>query len=386
MQADGAGLYLVVDANGGRRWTFIFQWHGRRREMGLGSFQDVGLAEAREAVRDARKLVARGINPIEHRRSQRAGPQTFAMVAAAYVRAHRRGWRNRKHARQWVSTLRTHAKLLRPLAVEAIDTADLLRVLTPIWNTVPETASRVRGRIEKVLDAAKAKGLREGENPARWRGHLDHLLAKRQILSRGHHKALPYPEVAAFMADLQSRPAVAARALEFTILTAARTSEVLRACWAEIDLVGKVWTVPAERMKAKREHRVPLSPAAVALLESMQTGGNNPAALIFPGSRLDPETLEYRPLSNMSMSMLLRRMKHEEITVHGFRSTFRDWAGEATTFQREVAEAALAHTVGDSTERAYRRGDALEKRRALMNAWADYCARSTDTVAASMRG
>lgn len=366
MHADGAGLYLVIDMNGARRWTFIFQWRGKRKEMGLGSFQDVGLAEARESARDARKLVSQGQNPIEARKAKERGPQTFAMVAAAYIRAHRRGWKSRVHARQWVSTLRTYAKPLRSMAIEDVATADVLGVLTPIWNTVPETASRVRGRIEKVLDAAKAKELRQGENPARWRGHLDHLLPKRLTLSRGHHAALPYTELSTFMAKLRERPAIAARALEFTILTASRTNEALGARWSEIDLVADVWTVPPERMKAKRSHRIPLSARAIEILGEMQPLARD-EGFIFPGPSGNA------PLSNMSMSMLLRRMSVTQ-TVHGFRSSFRDWVGEATNFQSEVAEAALSHTVGDATERAYRRGDALAKRRDLMAAWATYCA------------
>jgi len=240
----------------------------------------------------------------------------------------------------------------------------VLGVLAPIWQTKQETASRVRGRIERVLDAAKAKGLRSGENPARWRGHLDHLLSKRRKLARGHHPAMPYPDVPAFMAALGERDAVAALALRFTILTAARSGEVLGARWSEIDRTTKTWVVPAERMKAGREHRVPLTDRACEILDALQAVRSGD--YVFPGQP------QGRPLSSMAMEMLLRRMKVESATVHGFRSSFRDWAGEATAFPREIAESALAHTVGDATERAYRRGDALEKRRLLMDAWARF--------------
>jgi integrase len=265
-------------------------------------------------------------------------------------------------------TLKTYAAPLRNLAVAEVDTAGVLNVLRPIWQSKPETASRLRGRIERVLDAARARGLRAGENPARWRGHLDHLLPKRQKLTRGHHAALPYVSVPAFMSELRERKAVAALALEFLILTAARSGEVLGARWEEIDFAANVWTVPAGRMKAGREHRVPLPARAVELLETVKllTTSDDIASLpIFPtqaGSK---------PLSAMALAMLLRRMK-VACTVHGFRSSFRDWAGEATSFPRELAEAALAHTVGDATERAYRRGDALERRRKVMEAWAAY--------------
>jgi integrase len=262
-------------------------------------------------------------------------------------------------------TLTDYAALLRPMKVDSIDTEAVLRVLAPVWQAKPETASRLRGRIERVLDAARAKGERQGENPARWRGHLDHLLPARQKLTRGHHAAMDYADLPAFLATLRDREAVAALGLEFLILTAARTGEALGATWGEIDLDGKVWTVPAERMKAGREHRVPLSPAVIAVIEKLKAlrQGDH----LFPGHRKD------RPLSNMAFEMLMRRMS-QNVTVHGFRSAFRDWAGEASTFPREIAEGALAHTVGDATERAYRRGDALEKRRKLMDAWAGFLA------------
>jgi integrase len=264
-------------------------------------------------------------------------------------------------------TLTKYAAPLRKLPVDAIDTAAVLSVLKPIWQAKPETASRFRGRVEQVLDAAKAKGHRTGENPARWRGHLDKLLAKRQKLTRGHHAAMAYTELPAFISRLRDRQteSVSALALEFAILTAARSGEVLGMRWDEVDDAAKVWTVPPTRMKAAREHRVPLSARALAILDEAKKA--RAGAFVFPGSRGG------RPLSVMAMEMVLRRMGRDSVTVHGFRSAFRDWAGNETQFAREVAEAALAHVIGDAAERAYRRGDALEKRRALMEAWASYC-------------
>jgi len=278
------------------------------------------------------------------------------------------GFRNEKHKAQWKSTLETYAAPLRAKPVDTIATDDVLAVLKPIWTMKAETASRVRGRIEKVLDAAKAKGFRDGENPARWRGHLDHLLARPSKLSRGHHAAMPYEQVAGFIAELRKREATAALALELCILTAARSGEILGMRWSEIDLEQKIWTVPANRMKAGREHRVPLSSRAAAILrhlERMKTGD-----FVFPGQAHN------KPLSNMAMEMMLRRMKVDDATVHGFRSSFRDWAGNVSNFPREVVETALAHVIGDKAEQAYRRSDALEKRRKLMDQWAAYCTTS----------
>ena len=293
------------------------------------------------------------------------GKPTFGKVALAYVEAHEASWRNAKHRAQWRSTLETHCKPIWGTAVDKIATEQVLAVLQPIWLTIPETAARLRGRIEVILDAARAQGHRTGENPARWRGHLDKLLAKPGKLSRGHHAAMAYRDVAAFVARLRARDAVAGMALEFTILTAARSGEVLGARWREFDLVAKVWAVPGSRMKAGREHRVPLSGRALAILEKLRAA--RAGEFVFPGQRPG------RPLSGMSLEMLLRRMKVEDATVHGFRSSFRDWCGEETSFPREIAEAALAHVAGDATERAYRRGDALDKRRQLMEAWAAFC-------------
>ena len=377
--ADGGNLYLVVDKPdgdkpGAKRWVFLFRWEGKLKEMGLGGFPAVSLAKAREKARAAQEIRNDDKNPIEVRAAQakadRAKP-TFGEAADAFVESMKPQWRNEKHQEQWSMTLTTYAAPLRGMRVDEIDTTDVVDVLKAIWADKPETAARLRGRIERVLDAAKAQGHRTGENPARWRGHLDHLLAKRQKLSRGHHAAMPYEEVYAFVKALGEREAVSACGLEFLILTAARSGEVMGATWAEIDLKEKVWTVPGIRMKAGREHRVPLGARAIEILEAVaplarnSKGAIDPKRPVFPGKKKDA------PLSVMSFEMLLRRMKLE-VTTHGFRSSFRDWSGEVSSFPREIAEAALAHTVGDQTERAYRRGDALEKRREMMEAWATY--------------
>lgn len=372
--ADGAGLYLVNDDAGRSRWVFIWKRGGKRREMGLGRAGEggVSLAKARKAAAKARDALEAGKNPIVERDAERAPAvvvPTFGELADEFVKGQGPQWRNEKHRAQWSMTLKVYAKPLREMPVDQIDTTAVLDALKPIWTKKPETASRVRGRIERVLDAAKAKGFRSGENPARWRGHLDHLLPKRQKLTRGHHAALPYAEVPAFVANLRAREGVAAMALEFAILTAARSGEVRGATWAEIDFEAKVWTVPAKRMKAAREHRVPLSARALEILETMRAFADPKrpgGGYLFPGPSVG------KPLSDAAFSALLDRMK-VETTAHGFRSSFRDWAGEVSTFPREVAEAALAHVVGDETERAYRRGDALAKRRKLMDAWAGFC-------------
>ena len=366
---DGRGLYLAVSATSARKWVFRFTIAGRVTEMGLGNAA-VSLAQAREKAAEARKLVAAGVNPIEARREAgrlKAGKPTFGQCADALLEAKSPEWRNDKHRAQWKMTLETYASRLWSVPVDAVDTEAVLGVLQPIWQSKPETASRLRGRIETVLDAARAKGhvTRNEANPARWRGHLDKLLPKRQKLTRGHHAAMAFDDVPEFIGKLREREAVAALALEFAILTAARSGEVLGARWAEIDLDAKVWTVPATRMKAGREHRVPLSGRALAILETLAAARTGD--FVFPGQKTG------KPLSGMAMEMVLRRMKVDDVTVHGFRSAFRDWCGEATSFPRELAEAALAHVAGDATERAYRRGDALEKRRGLMEAWAGFC-------------
>ncbi|MEJ1156650.1 tyrosine-type recombinase/integrase [Prosthecomicrobium sp. N25] len=380
--ADGGNLYLKVTGKGAAKWTFRFMRDGRAREMGLGAYDAAGvdgltLAEARDAAADARKLLKKGVDPIEQRRSDaaakgvgRAAEQTFEAVAEMLVSSQESGWRNEKHRAQWRSTLRTYAyPVLGGTSIIRIDTESVLAVLQPIWTSKPETASRVRGRIEAVLSYASVRGWRSGENPARWKGHLDHILPKRSKIARvEHHAALPWQDLPSFMSELRSRASTAARALEFTILAAARTNEALGARWSEIDLNGRVWTVPAARMKAGREHRVPLSEPAVALLKGMlplrpDTGDS----YVFPGQR------RTSPLSSMSMLMLLRRMGRGHLTVHGFRSTFRDWAEEETSTPHAVSEAALAHTIGNKAEAAYRRGDLFKKRAELMEAWARFC-------------
>ena len=362
--SDGGNLYLIVSESGARKWVLRFTWLGRAKEMGLGSATSVPLADAREKAASARRKVAQGLNPIEERKRD-GGIPTFGEMADYVRETLSTGFRNEKHKAQWKSTLGTYAAPLRAKPVDTITTDDVLAVLKPIWTAKAETASRVRGRIEKILDAAKAKGFREGENPARWRGHLDHLLPKPSKLARGHHAAMPYEDVAGFVGELRKREASAAAALELCILTAARSGEILGMRWPEIDLDKKIWTVPAERMKAGREHRVPLSSRAIAILRQLQR--LKAGEFVFPGQARN------KPLSSMAMEMVLRRMKVEDATVHGFRSSFRDWAGNVSNFPRETTETALAHVIGNRAEQAYRRSDALDKRRKLMEAWAAYC-------------
>jgi integrase len=362
--ADGGGLYLSISPNGGRRWVFLYRWHGKPTEIGFGSVRDVTLARAREFAGQARIKLAESINPKDARKPSEGA--TFGQCADRVIEAMRPSWRNSKHAAQWEMTLRDYAAPLRRLPVDKITTDDVLSVLKPLWSDKSETGSRLRGRVERVLDAAKAQGLRSGENPARWRGHLDQLLPKRQRLMRGHHAAMSYADVPAFMADLQSRQATAALALEFAILTAARSGEVLGAKWAEFDLDRAVWTVPARRMKAGREHRVPLSRRAIKIVKAIHEAPED--EFVFAGQKSG------KPLSVMALAMVLRRMKITDATPHGFRSAFRDWAAECTNATNEVCEAALAHVIENKAEAAYRRGDLFEKRRKLMEAWAAYCA------------
>jgi integrase len=372
---DGGGLYLQVTAKGAKSWIFKYMLDGRAREMGLGPEHAVSLADARKRATECRRLCADGVDPIETRRAEHdrkkleaAKAVTFDACAAAYIEAHESRWRNAKHRDQWRNTLSTYASpVFGSLPVQAVDVGLVTRALEPIWQTKPETASRLRGRIEQILDWATVRGYRQGDNPARWRGHLDKLLpARSKIREVEHHAALPYDEIADFLAALRSQEGIAARALEFLILTAARTGEVIEARWDEIDLDEKIWVVPAARMKAGREHRVPLSPMAVAIVEQMKECRESEFA--FPGGKRG------KPLSNMAMLKALGRMGRHDLTAHGFRSTFRDWAAERTNFPREVAEAALAHTIGDKVEAAYRRGDLFRKRRQLMEAWARFCA------------
>jgi integrase len=372
--ADGGGLYLIVDASGARRWAFLFRWNGKLKEMGLGGFDTVGLAKARTKAAACRDQLDAGVNPNEARQSERAVP-TYGEMADKTLALVEAKSRNAKHVAGWKLTLGTYCEPIRAKPVDQVTRDDIVELLRPFFETRPETASRMRGRIERVLDAAKAAKWRSGENPAAWRGNLEHEFAGRHKLTRGHHKALAFAQVPAFVADLRERDAMAARALEFIILTAARSWEVRGATWSEIDLAAKVWTVPANRMKAGREHRVPLSTRAVKILETVGEGTNRaPDSLVFPGPKKRGSLAE-RPLSINAFRALMARMD-VTVTAHGFRSSFRDWAGEASSFPRELAEAALAHTVGDATERAYRRGDALEKRRRLMEAWDSFLSHS----------
>lgn len=370
LHADGDGLYLSVSKSGAKSWRFIFQWHGKRKEMGLGKLSAVSLADARQAANQARAMVAQDLDPIAVREAERAknSNQTFGQFADALVDDLAPGFRNAKHLAQWRMTLKTYAAPLRNKRLDDIDTRDVLAVLKPIWQEKPETAVRLRGRIERVLDAAKAQGLRTGENPARWRGHLDKLLPKRKKLTRGHHAAMPYKDLPRFVAALRANESLSALALEWCILTATRSGETLNASWSEIDREAKVWTIPAQRMKAGKEHRVPLTRRMLEILDRLALLRPDDGFL-FPGNKAG------RPLSGMAMAMQMRRMEQGGYTVHGFRSSFRDWAAEETSYPREIAEAVLAHAVGDLTERAYRRGDALERRRDLMEAWGNACNR-----------
>jgi integrase len=343
--------------------------------MGLGGLNSVPLASARGAATAARQEVAAGRDPIARKKAAASAVPTFGEFADKFIETKEQGWRNAKHRQQWRNTLASYAAPLRRLAVDAVATADVLAVLQPVWTAKPETASRLRGRIEQILDAARAAGHRSGENPARWKGHLAQLLSRRQKLTRGHHTAMPHQDVPAFIAALQAEQSVAARALEFTVITAARSGEALGARWSEFDLDQKVWTVPGKRMKGGRDHRVPLADRALEILEAKKHGSEE---YVFPGAR------PRKSLSNMAMAMLLRRMKIDA-TVHGFRSSFRDWAGDQTSFPREIAEAALAHAIGDETEAAYRRSDALAKRRKLMDAWARFCASRPRAVIVELR-
>jgi integrase len=360
-----------VEATGSRRWAFIYRWKetgakgpGRLREMGLGSAATVSLAKARDRAATAREQLTDRIDPIQARREVREVP-TFGDVADEVIATRSKSLRSDKSIALWKRALVERAADIRAVPVDRIDTAAVLSVLKPMWSTTPEMAQKTRGYLEAVLDAARAKGWRTGENPARWRGHLDQLLAKRTKLSRGHHAAMPFDQVPAFLIDLAGREGIGARALEFTVLTAVRSGEALGARWSEIDLKAATWTIPAGRMKGAELHRVPLAPKAVAILEDMLKLKRSD--FVFPGERAG------KAISTGTMERVLDRMGRGEVTVHGFRSSFRDWAGEKTEYPREVAEAALAHVAGDQTERAYRRGDAFERRRGLMQDWARFC-------------
>jgi integrase len=371
--AAGDGLYLQISKSGTKAWLLRFMRGGQARQMGLGPVALVTLAEARQKARDARRQLLDGVDPIEERRARRmdvalkaASGVSFRQCAERYIAAHEPAWRNGKHKAQWRATLATYCyPVFGEVAVGAIDVGLVLKAVEPIWTTKPETAGRVRGRIEVILDWATARGYRTGDNPARWKGHLDKLLPARSKIQRvKHHAALPYGEVPSFVALLREREGLSARALEFLILTAARTSEAIGARWSEIDLANQVWIIPPDRMKGGREHRVPLSDRAVEILEGLPHEGE----FVFPGARAG------KPFSNMALLTTLRRMGRGDLTAHGFRSSFRDWAAEMTGFHSDVVEMALAHAVSSKVEAAYRRGDLFEKRRRLMNEWAHECA------------
>jgi integrase len=370
MYADGAGLYLQVTGNAAKSWIFRYSLRGAAREMGLGSLRKVSLAEARRKAAECHRLLDDHIDPIEHRSRARAAAAlactqsiTFKEAAAQYIAVRRKGLKNAKHAAQWGTTIATYAEpILGKLLVRDIDVGHVHRVLEPIWTTKSETAGRMRGRIEKILGWAKANKYRDGENPARWRDNLDQFLPKlSEVRSIKHHPALSYAELPAFMEELRQVKGIPARALEFTILTAARTQEVILARPAEINEREKLWTAPAAHMKLKREHLVPLCDRAVQLLDSASE------SYLFP-SPIHPD----KRLSNMAMLMVLERMGYEHVTVHGFRSTFKDWCRDRTRFENYVSEAALAHASGDKIEAAYARSAVLEKRRKLMDAWAAF--------------
>lgn len=385
--ADGNGLYLQVSKQGTKSWIFRYMLHGKPREMGLGPTTVINLTEARAKAIDCKKLLLDGVDPIGQRnqtKKQKLIDQlrtiTFDECAKAYISAHQHVWKNQKHISQWENTIATHASpVIGGLPVTAIDTTLVMKVIEPIWQSTPETASRLRNRIELVISWATARGYRVGENPARWKGHLDQLLPSRSRVQKvKHHSALPILEMPKFMKMLRKEKHISAYALEFLILTATRTSEVLNATWDEVDIEKAIWIIPASRMKASREHRIPLSPRAIELLSKLKEVQSS--NYIFGSYR------KGKPMSNMALLVYIKR-KGFSITVHGFRSTFRDWASEYTNVTREVAEAALAHTLKNKVEAAYRRGDLFLKRKVLMNDWARFCySEITDQRVVSLKG
>ena len=396
MHADGGSLYLLVKADGKNR-SWIFRYRDRitskLRDMGLGPAWDVGLSEARERASELRRMLRDGQDPMAVKHALKAEARTqhekrmaFGRCAELYIEVHRSGWKNPKHAAQWDSTLRTHCEPIWKLPVDTIDTALVMKCLDPIWTTKTETASRLRGRIESVLAWSTVRGLRKGDNPAAWRNHLDQLLPARNKVQKVEHRAaLPYADAAAFMAELRQRDTLAARVLELQILTATRPGEAAGAQWAEFDLQDAVWTIPGDRMKAGKEHRVPLSPATAALLRSLipKVKGKGkpiaPVGNVFPG-------VKDRSITTEAAMKLLKELRHG-LTAHGFRSTFRDWAAEQTSHAREIIEHAMAHQLKDAAEAAYQRGDMLRRRAVLMKDWASYCAsvRKADNVTAIKR-
>jgi integrase len=381
--ADGDNLYLQVSSPSSKSWIFRFSFDGRRREMGIGPYPEITLEKARESAIELRRLVKAGVDPIEQRKADQAAKRaernnavTFAYCAKQYIESHRHGWKNPKHAQQWTNTLEQYAyPVIGDTIIKDVDTALIMRILQPIWLTKNETAGRLRGRLENILDWAAVQGFRAVENPARWKGHLDNLLASPgKVQKNNHFKALPYAEINPLMLALRANGSVSAKALEFLILTAARTGEIIGAKWDEIDFDNQLWIVPADRMKAGREHRIPLSSRAVEIIKEMQALKTNDA--IFPGRSKGGF------LSNAAMDKLLQQTLGIDATVHGMRSTFRDWASERTAYPHEVCEMALAHTIRNQAEAAYRRGDLIEKRRNLMADWVKFCETSADTAGA----
>jgi integrase len=374
MYADGLGLYLKVRDSNAKSWIFRYRTDGRLRDMGLGPLHTVSLAEAREKAEACRAMRLKGLDPLEERHKDQQAKvveasttMTFEKCAETYIATHKDGWKNGKHAEQWTTTLQTYVyPVFKDKPVAAIDDTLVLKVLQPIWKDKNETASRIRGRIEHILDWARVMKYRTGDNPARWRGHLDHLLPKRsRVATINHHAALPIDETSAFIQILRREETVVARAFEFCILNATRTNETMGMCWSEYDEKAQLWTVPAARMKAGRDHRIPLAKRSQIILAEMQE--IRTSDFVFPGQAQE------RPLSSMAFLMLLRRLERKDITAHGFRSTFRDWAAERTDFPNEVVEMALAHTISNKVEAAYRRGDLFDKRRQLAEAWAAFC-------------
>lgn len=375
--SDGSGLYLIVNELGNRKWIFRFTFAGKVRNMGLGSAEIVSLSDAREARNEARRLVAAGVNPIEARRQEKSTKPTFGEMADRIVAERQKEWKNDKHAAQWCMTLKEYCAEIRPILIDQLTTTDILNVLKPVWERTPETGSRLRGRIETIINSAAALGFvsEDKANPARWKGHLEHLLSKRKKSDGKHHPALPYEEVSSFIVNLRLQQSMAAKALEFKIYTAARTGEVIGATWSEFDLENKLWVVPGLRMKSGREHRVPLTKPAMKILAYLDN--NRTGNFVFYGKSLA------KPLSDMALEMLMRRMncgnrkwvdpsQNKLAVPHGFRSSFSDWANEETSFAVDVIEKALAHVEKDKVRGAYRRKDAFEKRRQLLEAWADY--------------
>lgn len=380
LYGDGAGLWLNVTEGGSKSWVLRYTLAGKERRAGLGPFPEVSLTEAREAAVNFRRQLRNGQDPVQEKRQAKAAAQaeqaksvTFDWCAEKYITAHKPSWKNPKHGDQWTNTIATYVSpIMGSTAVDRIETAHIMRVLEPIWSTKAETASRVRGRIESILSWAAVRKFRSGENPARWKGHLDSLLPARKKIARvQHHPALPWQDMSAFMAELKQQAGIGALALQFTILTAARSGEVRGMTWDEVNLDDAVWIIPGKRMKAGHDHRVPLSAHAQAILTTMEELKLGDTNVVFPSVR------DRKPLSDMALTAVLKRMGRTDITVHGFRSTFRDWAAEVTHYPREMAEMALAHTVSDQVEAAYRRGDMFEKRRKMMADWDAFCHGST---------